>query len=27
MKNIYDGVGTVDSNGELVIEMPAYFEP
>ena len=25
-KNIYDGVGVADANGELVVEMPGYFE-
>lgn len=26
MKNIYDGVVTLDGNGEAVVEMPAWFE-
>ena len=26
MKNIYDGVATLDSNGEAVIELPEWFE-
>jgi hypothetical protein len=25
-KNVYDGVGTADSAGELVVQLPAYFE-
>jgi hypothetical protein len=25
-KNVYDGVGTADANGELAVELPAYFE-
>ena len=27
MKNIYDGVVTLDSAGESVVELPAWFEP
>ncbi len=27
MKNIYDGVVTLDSAGEAVVELPAWFEP
>lgn len=26
VKNIYDGVTTLDQNGEVVIELPEYFE-
>jgi hypothetical protein len=26
MKNIYDGVVTLDANGEAVVQLPAYFE-
>lgn len=26
MKNVYDGVGVADTNGELVVKMPGYFE-
>jgi hypothetical protein len=26
MKNIYDGVATLDSNGEAVVNLPAWFE-
>ena len=26
MKNLYDGVATLDANGEVVIELPSYFE-
>ncbi len=26
MKNLYDGIATLDENGEAVIELPAYFE-
>lgn len=26
MKNVYDGVGIADANGELVVTMPGYFE-
>jgi hypothetical protein len=25
-KNIYDGVGVADENGELIIQLPGYFE-
>ncbi len=27
MKNIYDGVATLDANGEAVVTLPAWFEP
>ncbi len=27
MKNIYDGVAMLDSNGEVVVELPTWFEP
>ena len=26
MKNIYDGVATLDGNGEAVVELPAWFD-
>lgn len=26
MKNIYDGIATLDAHGEAVVELPAYFE-
>jgi hypothetical protein len=26
MKNVYDGIATLDQNGEAVVELPAYFE-
>ena len=26
VKNIYDGVATLDTNGEAVIQLPSYFE-
>ena len=26
VKNIYDGVATLDKNGEAVIKLPRYFE-
>jgi hypothetical protein len=27
MKNVYDGVVTLDSSGEMEVELPAWFEP
>ncbi|MDH4044947.1 MAG: hypothetical protein OEW06_10845, partial [Gemmatimonadota bacterium] len=26
MKNVYDGVATLDANGEVTVELPPYFE-
>ena len=26
MKNLYDGITTLDGNGEAVVELPSYFE-
>ena len=26
MKNVYDGLVTLDSNGEAIVELPEFFE-